>query len=420
MKKFKLVPVYLLVFAVALCDARAESYRTDINPALLYYQAFILNSQAFDLNRNSSQFDYLTTNQWRGKVLPEEFGTAVAGYDNQFALVRHAAHATVPCDWGIDMSPGPETLLPHLAKCKGLAVAGRFRVMWDLQNGKPDDARDDLVASFVLGHNTARDGTLIATLVQIAIEAIDCSTIAENFGRFSPETLKQLMDGFDAAPARTSVAAPIAFEKLYFHDWLVNRIQDLRKQYPGNDGAVITNVQSILFMAGDAEASTNIMRVAAATGGTSEGWLRLLAEMDPWYTRIMTIIVLPAGQFEPQMKQFQTEVKNSPNPFVNLLFPSLEKCRMKEFRILIQLAMVHAAVEYRLRGEEGLKSVTDPVMGGSFEFERFKYAGVDRGFKLKSSYDGAGYPLVQIFVEKDGAAFNTDGPKAGQASTPPQ
>ena len=48
---------------------------------------------------------------------------------------------------------------------------------------------------------------LIGALVQFAIEAIDYATVAANFGQFSPETLKQLVDGFDAAPARGTVAA---------------------------------------------------------------------------------------------------------------------------------------------------------------------------------------------------------------------
>ena len=79
--------------------------------------------------------------------------------------------------------------------------------MWDLQHGNQADARDDLLAAFVLARNVSRDGTLIGALVQNAIEAIIYATVAQNFGQFSPETLKQLVDGFDAAPARGTMAA---------------------------------------------------------------------------------------------------------------------------------------------------------------------------------------------------------------------
>ena len=85
--------------------------------------------------------------------------------------------------------------------------------MWDLQHGRQDDARDDLLAAFVLGRNAGSDPILISALVQYAIEALDYGTVAQYFGEFSPETLKQLVDGFDAAPARHTMAACIPSEK---------------------------------------------------------------------------------------------------------------------------------------------------------------------------------------------------------------
>jgi hypothetical protein len=96
----------------------------------------------------------------------------------------------------------------------------------------------------------------------------------------------------------------------------------------------------------------------------------------------------------------------------------LEKCRLKEFRILVKLAMVRAAAEYELHGEAGLKSVTDPCGNGPFTFQRFVFNGVDRGFELKSVYDGQGSPEAFIFVEKTGAPFQVDGPRIGQALEP--
>ena len=87
-----------------------------------------------------------------------------------------------------------------------MAQAAQLRAVWDLQHGQQDDARDDLLAAFILGRNVGSDPISISALVQDAIEAIVYSTVAENFGEFSPETLKQLVDGFDAAPARHTMA----------------------------------------------------------------------------------------------------------------------------------------------------------------------------------------------------------------------
>jgi hypothetical protein len=81
----------------------------------------------------------------------------------------------------------------------------------------------------------------------------------------------------------------------------------------------------------------------------------------------------------------------------------------------MNLAMVHAAVEYKLHGEAGLQSVTDPWGQGPFEFKRFVFQGVDRGFELKSACRKNGWPEVLIFVEKDGPPFYVNGRNAGQA-----
>src|SRR5437588_11306927 len=98
----------LMVFSLNGAPAR-----TDINPALQYFQAF----NCPDLSQ--ADRDYLYQNDWRGQKLPDRFGEQVARYDNQFRLIRQAAQAPVPCDWGIDMSAGPATLPQHRAGCRG-------------------------------------------------------------------------------------------------------------------------------------------------------------------------------------------------------------------------------------------------------------------------------------------------------------
>jgi hypothetical protein len=206
----------LLVVAGVSAGASGQPCATNINPALLYYQAFLV---APDLSE--ADHDYLWTKEWHGQVLPERFGKIMAGYDNEFRLVRQAARSTVPCDWGINMSEGPATLLPHLARTKAVLMTAKFRALWALQSGRQADAREDLVAAFVLGRNVARDGTLISTLVQRAMEAIDCWTVAEVFGQFSTENLQQLLEGMDAAPARRTGADCVPTERAFFQDWVL-------------------------------------------------------------------------------------------------------------------------------------------------------------------------------------------------------
>ena len=120
------------------------------------------------------------------------------------------------------------------------------------------------------------------------------------------------------------------------------------------------------------------------------------------------------SDLEIRMKEFSAEMLKSNNPLLVAGLSAYENCRPRELRILVRLAMFRAAVEYRLHGESGLRSVNDPCGQGPFAFRRFVFEGVDRGFELRSTYHSDGYPEVLIFVEKEGPAFRVDGPKAGQ------
>src|SRR5262245_23523103 len=80
-----------------------EVFRTDINPALLYYQGFSLKP---DLTQ--ADHDYLFTNEWRNQTFDERAGKLIASYKNSFKLFYRAGKSEVPCDWGLDLSDGPE------------------------------------------------------------------------------------------------------------------------------------------------------------------------------------------------------------------------------------------------------------------------------------------------------------------------
>ncbi len=362
--------------------------------------------------------DQLRTNEWRGQPLPARFGELVSGYDQEFKLLRAAAHAEVPCDWGLDLTEGPELLLPHLAQAKAAAVTARLRVMWDLQNGRQAEARDDLLATLALARNISRDGTLISVLVEIAMENIVVSTVAENFHQFSPETLKQLEDGFAAAPARGTAAQAVATGERSFYDWFMRKAKEAQKKHPGDEAAAMADIQAIYQNAmGPSEGSSNTVEKApAVAAGSVDAYIKLLDAMPPMYDRVAAILSLPRAEYEAQIGPFMAEIRNSPNPMIANLFPAFEKCRPKEFDILSELAMLHAAVEYKVNGEAAFNAVMDPAGDGPFVMERFVFKGVDRGFKLKSSYAGRGFPEVMIFVEKDGEPFLVYGKRAGEAA----
>jgi hypothetical protein len=397
--------------AVAVASAASgQEFQTDINPALRYYQAFITAPKL-----SAADYDYLFTNRWYGQVLPERFGQLISQYDTQFRLVRQAAQATVPCDWGIDSSDGPGTLLPHLAEGKAVAVTSQLRALWDLQNGKETEACKDLLATFALAHNISRDGTLIGVLCETADEAIVLSCVGANFGQFSPRTLQQLIDGFDATPAGLTLSnAFFNEEQSYFIGWTERKILQWQQEYPGDDAKVLAKVRQI-GLPDDGRTNAWDQAVAAANG-TSSGVLKLFQATEPFYQQAIALSVLPYSAYQQPAAQFQAQVDaaKTANPVVAIAFPNLLKARAREFKMQTWMAMIHAAVAYKQQGQAGLLSVNDPCGQGPFQFQRFVFQGVDRGFKLTSAYTGSGFPEAIIFVETPGTPFRCDGPYIGR------
>lgn len=402
----------LLSLLAALGTPAAESFRTDINPALLYHQALLL---APDFSSEDQQ--YLFHREWRGQPLDDRFGRLVARYDNTFKLLHRAAHSKIPCDWGIDLTDGPEAMLPQLARAKSATQAACLRARYALQQGQEAQARDDLIAAFVLGRNVSKDHILVSALVQIAIENIVTSFIADNFYRFRPETLRQLVAAFESAPPRGSIQECIATERYGFCDWFVRQIEEFQASHPGDRAMALNHIRNVCLrnILGEESADPNFADdLIQAAGGTPEGVIRYTKELYPLYDEMTVVVGLPYDQFKPRIQAFTDKIENHPNLLVSNFFMPLGKCRSKEFGSIVRLAMLRAAVQHRLRGEEGFRSVADPCGTGPFEFERFSLDGVDRGFTLRSGLDWRGFPEVTIFVESGGPIFYIDGPKAGK------
>jgi hypothetical protein len=275
-----------------------------------------------------------------------------------------------------------------------------------------------------LGRQAASDGLMVGALVQCMIESMDYGTVAQYFGEFSPPTLQQLVAGFDAAPARHTMASCMASE-VKLGDWVRHKLQELRQAYPHDDTKVMAAFRDSGWVSAmETVGEKNYWgRLLAASSGTSQGVLKLIREMDTYFPRLTTLMALPPAEYETQAKQFNADINQSQNPFVTGLGFVLDRWqksgfRPREFRAQVQLEMVRAAVRHQLPGESGWKSVSDPCGTGPFGYRRFVFKEADRGFELQSAYAEADVPLVMIFVEKPGPAFHITGPDAGKAIAP--
>src|SRR3954466_6031634 len=287
MKIVQQITLLLGLLAIAHTGYSKMKFRTDINPALRYYQAYLEAPRLLDEEQR-----YLFSSEWRGQSLDHKFADLIQRYDIQFRFLREAARAQPPCDWGIDLTEGPDALLPGLAPAKAAAQTARLRVMWHLQNGKQPEARDDLLAAFTLARNISHDGVLISALVQIAMENILASVVAENFYQWKPETLQQIIAGFDAAPTRGTMQQTIAAEKTAFYAWYARKIRESVQDHPGDEPKAVEEIRAMIArVSGDGSPDFEFAeRVIKAAAGTTAGVLKLVQEMEPLYDRVATIL----------------------------------------------------------------------------------------------------------------------------------
>jgi hypothetical protein len=406
----------LLTFLVGIgiTANAADRFRTDINPALIYHQGLLMVPQLSDEDRK-----HLFETEWRTRPLDERATNLISTYRNVFKMLRRAAASEVPCDWGIDMSDGPETLLPSLARFKSVAQTACLRARVNLAAGDQETTREELLATIVMARNVATDQVLISCLVQIAIENIVTSFIAENFYQFTPETLAIFSERLNAGPERGSVQQSMAVEKSSFVDWLVRKITDLDAQSGGNSQVLQAKVRELWANLSSESAETNKANKVAdgfveATDGLAAGMIRYVRELEPIYEELTEILGLPWADYQQRHAEFEKKIPSHPNVLAREFFPALGNARKREFAMEAKFAMLQAAISYKLKGEAAFKAIADPFGDGPFALRRFVLDGVDRGFELESKLNCREHPEKLILIEKPGPAVRVDSKYAGQ------
>ena len=409
----------IVVMAGVLTSPAEEdlNFRTNINPALLYFQAYQNMPQLSDADSK-----YLFDNPMGGwpNQIDEHGRELLKQYDNSFKGLRRARFSKVPCDWGYDLSDGPEALLPGLAPAKRLSQTARLRALVALDANNFPAALEDLHSAFVLGRNLSRDQILISALVQFAIENILSSVALENYYRLTAQELEAISTAFASAPARGTIADTILTEDKAFYRCILRKVESMIADSKGDTESFWKDFEAFWNpLATDLESNKGPepsgKEVREAAQGKTDELLRLLNEMPGWYTETERVMRLPYAEYKTQAPELFDRVAECPNPFIRQFFRVFRNVRPKEFAVIVRMEMLRAAAAYKRSGMEALKGIQDPLNGGPFEFSRVNFEGQDRGFQLKSKEQIRDFPEVAIFVEKPGKQFRLDGKNAGTA-----
>lgn len=361
-----------LSLLVATAITAAPQTRTDINPALLYWQAF---STLPVQKEGDGQY---VGPDW-AKGTPEAGAAEVARrYDGTAKLLRRAAAMKAPCDWGNDLTDGPATMLPNIAKIRRVAQVCALRARVALDEGREGEAREDLIALLHLGRHSAIEGTLVQVMVGMSVEDLVVSFIAGNLHQFTPATLRKLGAALDAAPRLVTTADAVKAERAAFYERMLAKVEALRTAHPDDDSKVLEEFRELMRRDIDGGGGS-ANRIIDAAGGSAKGLIQYIKQVAPIYDAMKRAASATHDVADERFEEFVALKSETTNLLANLLIPNITRARAKELESVARLAMLRAAIAYKTSGDAAFQQIRDPFGDGPFE-----RVGGEDGFELRS------------------------------------
>ncbi len=345
-----------------------ENHNADLaaNAALKYWQAF---STMPKLDEKFQPGDVGT--------MPLDAKTKELVASAAYSLEQLHYGAALPrCAWGISLEEdGIRTLLPECQAARNLTALARLRIRLRFGEGKTAEAVDDAVDALTLGRHVSRDGTLIAVLVGIAIDAGVTDTLAADLPKLDAAALRKLAARLEALPSDyTSAEAIRVGEERAGLDWFIRQVKSTTDKEK-----LLNLLDEMTFSEGVGSSRAKAKAFLEECGGTAEGVVKYAEETRPLYLAAAQALALPPGEFEKAWDALNK--KSADNPVSKLLFPAVNHVRQAEDRFNARRAMRKAALAILIDGPDAAKNQRDPFGDGPFEYIPF-----EGGFELRSKF----------------------------------
>jgi hypothetical protein len=379
---FAAVALLFLPFCRCWAD---DPFDLGSNAALKYWQAFAQIPKLTDAESTKLRAESLSA--------PIDAHSRELTSKADYALRMMQRAAALPrCNWGISFEDGMGVLLPHLPAARTLADLACLRARQRFEDGQNTEALDDLVAAAALGRQVSLDGTLIALLVDYAIERRVGDAIAQNLPKLNAEQVKALKTQLDHLPTSDSPGKALLRCESETLDWFIREVKKVKDKQ-----RLEAFIIEICTMADDSpdKRREKYAKLVEECGGDVKGIIKNAEKVRSSYDRIAKKLELPLDEF---IKECDSEFKNqADNPLFKLLFPSMIKVREAQARTDVYRAMLMAALAVRIDGKDAVKNYPDPVAGGAFEYVAF-----DGGFELLSKHKSADGKPLSLTVGKRG------------------
>lgn len=318
----------IVAFALAVVSLTAAIPRQDINPALLYFEAF---NKLPVLDDDESKL--LGTDS--GTVGPEE--RELAGrFDTAFKILLRARSQKAPCDWGTDLADGPHAFTPNFIKIRSTVYAAVLRARVALADGKQDQVRDELLAASVMSRHAAVDAVLVGVMIQVAAEGKILDFVSAHFDELKPAIRAEITSGLIGLPHRFTVAEGIVVEQDVFHGWFLNQLAAFRAA-TRDDGQAVEQFRTLFNQSfgGKDDYADEIIRDA---DGTSEGIIKYFKASEPAYARCLALAQAGPENLKQATRDQAASIEGSTNVLVRIAIPNAGKARTKELEFQARLA----------------------------------------------------------------------------------
>jgi hypothetical protein len=346
------------------------------NAALQYYQAFAMMFDGLD-----KSIDEWNTVSVEGEIL------AMLSDTNPRLGYLHAGARMDRCDWGIDFTPGPATLMPHLNEAHRLARLALLRARYRFEQARWQPGVEDTLATMELARDVGVTPVLICLLVQYRMDDMAGELTARHLNRFDRATLDLLAGRLDELPARDILRWVWAQESTYFVDWTIARLAEIEKEVGGDRAKWEERVLALpLFLKEDAD------KLRAMGVPPPDGFRSLLGSVKTFLAEMGPATDLPAAEQDARLAELYKPFEAEPVAR-QFLIPSQEKIFQTRRRWQARRAMLTAAVGVVREGADALKQerYADPFGKGPFEYRK-----TGGGFELQSRLTYEGKPVVLV------------------------
>jgi hypothetical protein len=257
-----------------------------------------------------------------------------------------------------------------------------LRAHYALQSGRDREVMEELGAVLVLGRNTGADGTLVSTMLAIAVEDTVNRFVASNFDQFSPQALQSFLKQVDAAPARPTIKHAMSIEKTAFLEWYIAKLDALRATFSGDNAQAMQAARELLTSSLGSPAEVD--RIIEKAGNTPDHLIAYFREVEPLYAAIEKAADATPSQLEREANTMRQLTEGSSNLIAQVIFPNVARARRNELGAIVHADMLRAAVTLRLQGEDAFAQLRDPFGNGPFTLRRLPADSGEEGFELDS------------------------------------